>query len=137
MELMSSRIIERATVLQANRTIRTLAEPAVSKEFRIKIKEEYFSAYGKKVIDGLESFQTRVYGWKKAPVNHEVIRITCDASSGHGWFLLRLSLHDPILPLNVESEDPAGFPIIRRLIQFLNEFDKLDISSLQQTLNNV
>ena len=118
--------------------IRTLADPVESNEFRIKIKEEHFSAYGNKVIESLASYVSRVDGWKKASVNHEGIRITCDSLSGHGWFLLRLSLHDPVLPLNVESEDPAGVSfIIRRLIPFFNEFDQLDISSLQQTLNTV
>lgn len=35
---------------------------------------------------------------QKAPVNYEGVRV-----SGYGgWFLLRLSLHDPVLPLNIE-----------------------------------
>jgi phosphomannomutase len=118
--------------------IKTLAEPAESKEFRIKIKDERFSAYGKKVIDSLESFLTQADGWEKTPVNHEGIRISCGPSSGNGWFLLRLSLHDPVLPLNIESEDPGGAAlIIKRLVPYLKLFDKLDISSLQQIISNV
>ncbi|KAM0941473.1 hypothetical protein DsansV1_C16g0139041 [Dioscorea sansibarensis] len=36
---------------------------------------------------------------KKAPVNHEGARV-----SGHGgWFLRRLALHDPVLPLNIKA----------------------------------
>jgi len=113
--------------------IRSLAEPAESKEFRIIIRDESFSSYGKKVIDGLESLIEQTDGWEKAPVNHEGTRVTCDPSSGHGWFLLRLSLHDPVLPLNVESEDYGGVAaIINTLLPYLKQFDKLDIVSLQQ-----
>ncbi len=118
--------------------IKSLAEPAESKEFRIKIRTEDFAVYGKKVIEGLESFLVRVDGWEKAPVNHEGIRVTCNPSSGHGWFLLRLSLHDPVLPLNVESEDRGGTAlIIKKLLPYLNQFEKLDIASLQPNISNV
>jgi phosphomannomutase len=118
--------------------IDTLAEPSESKEFRIKIRGENVSAYGKKVIESLTSFLDHTDGWEKAPDNHEGIRVTCGPSSGHGWFLLRLSLHDPVLPLNAESEDAGGIAfMIHRLVQFFKTFDQLDISSLQQYIADV
>ena len=38
------------------------------------------------------------------------MRISFDLEDGldNGWFLLRLSVHDPVLPLNVESDIPGG-----------------------------
>lgn len=47
----------------------------------------------------------RLYGWAEYMQN-VVYAIDCSQQirvSGYGgWFLLRLSLHDPVLPLNVE-----------------------------------
>ena len=118
--------------------INTLAEPVESREFRIKINDESFSAYGKKVIDGLESYLGKINGWEKAKINYEGIRIACNPSSGNGWFLLRLSLHDPVLPLNVESDDPEGVPfIVKKLVKYLSNFEMLDITSIQKYVANL
>ncbi len=113
--------------------IENLAEPVESREFRIKISDENFQVYGQKVIDGLQTLLDKTTGWQKAKVNFEGIRVACSPSSGNGWFLLRLSLHDPVLPLNIESDDHTGVPFIAgKLAQFLSDYDKLDISSIQQ-----
>ncbi|MBN2764591.1 MAG: phosphomannomutase/phosphoglucomutase, partial [Bacteroidales bacterium] len=113
--------------------IEDLAEPVASKEFRIKINDDNFVAYGKNVINRLTSFISIIKGWDLAKNNYEGIRVICDQSSGNGWFLLRLSLHDPVLPLNIESDDRTGIPIIiEKLSQYLSHYDKLDITSLKQ-----
>ena len=49
---------------------------------------------------------------------------------GDGWFLLRLSLHDPILPLNIESDREHGArTIARQLAPFLAQQVNIDASS--------
>lgn len=56
-----------------------------------------------------------------------------DGSEGTvtGWFLLRKSLHDPIMPLNIESNQPGGCKIIaERLKAFLCRYEELDTSGL-------
>jgi phosphomannomutase len=85
-----------------------LRVPTESKEFRLKIKVTDFKAYGNTVIEQLKEFVTAVPGWTIVPNNYEGIRIACDATSGNGWFLLRLSLHDPVIPLNIESDKQGG-----------------------------
>lgn len=111
--------------------LESLVEPAEAKEFRIKINDEHFSVYGRKVIDALEYYIRDVRGWKKARENYEGIRVSCDKNTGNGWFLLRLSLHDPVLPLNIESDEKDGIIImVSKLIDFFKSFDKLDISPL-------
>jgi hypothetical protein len=46
--------------------------------------------------------------------------------------LLRLSLHDPVLPLNIESNVAGGVNSIRqKLLACLQRFDDLDLSALQ------
>lgn len=48
-----------------------------------------------------------------------------------GWFLLRKSLHDPIMPLNIESNQVGGCAVIaEKLRDFLARYEELDISSL-------
>jgi hypothetical protein len=42
-------------------------------------------------------------------VNYEGWRVTVDQGDGRrGWLLLRQSLHDPLLVLNVESDQEGG-----------------------------
>ena len=46
--------------------------------------------------------------------NGEGVRVSlCD-----GWFLLRLSVHDPVMPLNIESNSVGGCDVIwQQLLQ--------------------
>ena len=54
-----------------------------------------------------------------------------DRAHGNGWFLLRLSLHDPILPLNIESDSPHGArAIARQLAPFLAQQTKVDAETV-------
>lgn len=47
--------------------------------------------------------------WSLEPVNYEGWRVAVDEGDGHrGWLLLRQSLHDPLLVLNVESDKQGG-----------------------------
>ena len=113
--------------------IKDLKEPVASEEFRLKIKVEDFKTYGNKVIDRLKDFATTQADWEVVPNNYEGVRISCTSPSEDGWFLLRLSLHDPVIPLNVESNVEQGVKAIAtRLLDFFNDFAKLDLSSLKQ-----
>jgi phosphomannomutase len=72
------------------------------------------------VIDELEKFAEKQADWHIAPDNREGIRVSFDKDNGDGWFLLRLSVHDPILPLNIESDSEGGVEIIRdKVMAFL------------------
>ena len=63
-------------------------------------------------------------GWHIAPDNREGIRVSFDKDDGDGWFLLRLSVHDPILPLNIESDSVGGVEIIKeKVLAFLRTQD--------------
>jgi hypothetical protein len=47
--------------------------------------------------------------WSLEPVNYEGWRVIVDEGEGRrGWLLLRQSLHDPLLVLNVESDQQGG-----------------------------
>ncbi len=111
--------------------IADLQEPAESREFRMDLQLPDFQAYGKDIIEKLTAYAAAQLGWSLAPSNYEGVRVNLDASHGNGWFLLRMSLHDPLLPLNIESDSEGGVKVIAgELCPFLAQFDKLDTAAL-------
>ncbi len=128
--LVSKLLIELAKAKQTGLTltdrIATLREPLASQEIRIKIQAEDFKTCGESVIAQLATFVDQQADWAIAPNNYEGIRVMCQAAAEEGWFLLRLSLHDPVLPLNIESNVAGGVEHIRdRLLPFLQSFEAL------------
>lgn len=111
--------------------ISSLEEPAESVEFRMNIDLSDFKAYGQTVIDELKAYTETQPGWSLEPVNHEGVRVNLDSAHGNGWFLLRLSLHDPLLPLNIESNECGGAKkIAKELSAFISKYDKLNSQTL-------
>ena len=52
---------------------------------------------------------------------------------GDGWFLLRLSVHDPIMPLNIESDAVGGVKLIAgKLYDYVKTVENVDISALEK-----
>ena len=111
--------------------IADLEEPAESVEFRMNILVEDFKTYGQDVIAALKDYVDTQEGWSLAPSNYEGVRVDLDESHGNGWLLLRLSLHDPLLPLNIESNDKGGAKIIaKELASFIAGYDQLDAAKV-------
>ncbi len=112
--------------------IHDLPEPIESKEYRFSITDDDFKKYGEKVLSGLKEFAEKTEGWSVVPNNHEGIRVKCNQETGNGWFLLRLSLHDPVMPINLESESKGGImTMIGKLRPFLNKYEKLNASGFK------
>jgi phosphomannomutase len=111
--------------------IANLPEPIKSSEFRIKITTDDFKAYGSEVIEQLQSFAASQPDWQIVPNNYEGVRISCTSAAENGWCLLRLSLHDPVMPLNIESNVSGGVEQIRdRLLTFLQTMESLDVRGM-------
>ena len=97
-----------------------LREPLESMEVRYQITEKDFRACGERIISELTAYAEAQDGWKVADDNREGVRVSFDKDNGDGWFLLRLSVHDPIMPLNIESDSEGGAEIIlEKLTAFL------------------
>ena len=65
------------------------------------------------------------------------MRISFDLDGGmdNGWFLLRLSVHDPVLPLNVESDVPGGVrQMLESLLKVLNDAEGIDLTPLKKAV---
>lgn len=115
--------------------ISDLQEPTESEEFRLKIQTDDFKTYGNQVIAELAEFANSQNDWTVVPNNYEGVRISCNSPQEEGWLLLRLSLHDPVIPLNIESNVSQGVAsIAMRLLEFLRSFDALDLSALKTYL---
>lgn len=114
----------------------TLEEPAEEQEVRIKILSEDFRAAGESFIDGWTSYAGNGGGCKKAPDNHEGIRFSTDAENGDGWILVRLSVHDPVIVVNTESNTKGGTEkMLKRLYGFAKDIKGLDISALADAVS--
>ncbi|PPD81956.1 hypothetical protein GOBAR_DD21113 [Gossypium barbadense] len=113
-----------------------LEEPAIAVELRLKINQNHpdlkgrsFREYGEAVLQHLGNSIASNPKLQKAPVNYEGVRV----SGFGGWFLLRLSLHDPVLPLNIEApshEDAVKLGL--EVAAAVKEFQALDTSALDK-----
>ncbi len=133
--LMTKIIIKMAQMGKDGKTldslIANLKDPKEEAELRFKIKCEDFRAYGNKVIGELEKYAAQTVGMRIADDNREGIRIYFDAEDEKGWLLLRLSVHDPIMPLNIESDAVGGVrKIAEKFKTFLSGYDMLDIQPI-------
>ena len=93
-----------------------------------RILENDFREYGQKVIDDFAVYASDREGWTVADDSREGVRVSFGKDDGDGWFLLRLSVHDPIMPLNVESDSTGGVDIIlNKLMTFLKSCNGLEV----------
>ena len=125
-------IIAAAKARAENRTlddlIVNLRQPAEAREIRIKIKDvDDVKAYGKEVLAAFEE-RAKAKGLTIAEPSYEGVRIVFDG----GWALLRMSLHDPNMPLNIEADAAGGADEIERTVkELIRGFDALDLSGFQ------
>ncbi len=92
-----------------------LKEPAEAAEYRLPIYSANYRTCGQALINYLE-LCSHTYGWAVAPDNREGLRVSFPKGQGDGWFLLRLSVHDPELVLNIESNSLGEIDKIKEKI---------------------
>ena len=107
-----------------------LKEPEEELELRFKINDADFRTVGNKVLKDLEEYVENIRGWSMEIPNYEGVRVNTDEKS---WFLLRLSRHEPLLCLNIETgEKGKAEEILKKLGSFLEKYEKIDLSSLKK-----
>ncbi len=112
-----------------------LKQPAESIEIRFKILDDDFKAYGNQVLKEMVEYFKGKSGWEIAKDNRDGIRISADENNGDGWFLLRLSVHDPVMPFNVESNSVGGVnKMMKEFYGFAKTQKKVDITPLENIL---
>ena len=104
--------------------IAELPEPAEAIEFRPQILVDDFSAYADDVLSAFNAFVGGQEGWALTPENHEGVHVTTE----NGWILLRKSLHDPQMPINIESDESGGVAVLAEKVRdFLSGFNGLEL----------
>lgn len=115
--------------------IRDLKEPAEEAELRLSIGEAAYREYGAKVIAFIEERARGDKAWKLAQDSFEGVKVCFDDEGAKGFFILRQSVHDPVLPVHIESETEGGVrEIARRLYGVLEGCGGLDLLALRQIL---
>lgn len=126
-------IVKAAKLAKEGKTIdgllADLKDPEEEREVRMNITCEEFGSYGDSILADLVAWAEQAPGVQVVAPNYEGVRL--DVDQAQGWCLLRKSLHDPLMPLNIESDIPGGCKLIAELLRpFLAQYEFLDISKL-------
>ncbi len=117
--------------------IRELAEPVESAEIRMPILVHDYRAAAQSAIETVLSHTLEDPSWRLASDNREGVRINfdLDGDMDNAWLLLRLSVNEKVMPLNVESDVPGGVKrILTELYELLKDYDELDLEPLRAAL---
>lgn len=108
--------------------IKDLRSPAESEEYRFGIKAEDFKKYGAGVLEDFEKWAEYSDELEVVKPNYEGVRVDYRLDGACGWFLLRMSLHDPVMALNIESDTAGGadkaFCAIR---EFMKDYREIEL----------
>ena len=142
MYLVTLLIVEAMKRKQAGKTlgslIAELREPVESAEIRLKITAADFRLAGKAAIQQVLDYAASMEEWHIAKDSREGVRINFDLCEGiqNGWFLLRLSVHDPVLPLNVESDVSGGMKhMLESLLKAIRGAPGIDIQPILEEMD--
>lgn len=124
-------LIALAKAAKNNKTLATFIEKFEKgfeeREYRLKINGDDFKEYGTNALNTFEE-RAKAKGYNIAPNSYEGVRITFDTDEVKGWLLLRMSLHDPQMPLNVEGvRDGDCDKLFDIVLELLDGFDRLVI----------
>lgn len=116
--------------------IATLKQPAEVHELRFQIKANDVQTYGNQIISDLEVFIQQQKDMVIDPENEEGIRTNVFNQYGNGWFLLRMSLHEPLLVLQIENDKQTkNRHVLKTLEPFFQQFYQLDDKALKNYLH--
>lgn len=118
--------------------ISDLEMPAQEWEIRLRFQDDCdFKTLGAQVLAEYQAYIQQIGYASLTPNNYEGCHVRYDKAHGNGWALLRMSLHEPILPINMESNDKQGcFMIAKDVYHFLKRYPFLDLTPLQQAIEN-
>lgn len=118
-----------------NELIANLKEPCESAEARLNVLLDDTADYTAAVLETVEKHFSNLPGFEIVQPNYEGVRVNADETHGNGWFLVRRSLHDPLMPCNIESNSVGGMRLIAaELYNALRAFDKLELEPLKKLM---
>ena len=138
--LVTKIIIKAAVLRKENKKIgdciADLKKPLEEKELRFNISEENFREVGEKLIEDIKQSADENEEILLAPDNYEGVRVSFKDEKRNGWFLLRLSVHDPVMPFNTESDTEGGCAeICKTFYEMIKNVKGIDFTTLQEFIN--
>lgn len=115
--------------------IADLREPVEALELRLNILTEDFKATGHEAINRVLDAASHDPALCIATDSREGVRIYFDLDGKHqsGWYMMRLSVHDPVLPINVESDVEGGCKLmLSSLKNVLEGMSGIDFSPIDK-----
>lgn len=104
-----------------------LQEPVETEEIRFVIDLDDYSDYGQKIIHDLETFGREHPDFTFVADNKEGVRFDVSGKFGDGWFLLRMSLHEPKLVLQMENDFEGSIEELKRtLLPFFEKYKDIN-----------
>lgn len=111
-----------------------LKRPVEENEVRITFNSSSkdFKSEGAGVIEDLKRIAKERDDMILSPVNYEGVRINFKENDG-GWLLVRMSVHDPVMPINFESNYVGGNKVFAKtLLEILEAYPFLEINNLKK-----
>ena len=144
MYLVTMLICEAMDLKREGKTLYTLLdglqEPVESLELRLDIRADEPREAAQEMIEMILSHTLEDPSWRLAPDNREGVRILFDFGGEveSAWFQLRLSVHDPVMALNLESDVPGGVLwMLAKLDALLGEEPDVDLGPLREALSQI
>lgn len=109
-------------------------KPAEETEVRIGFNEQSrdFTKEGEKVMENIEKFVKNEEGLELSPDNREGVRFIYP----NGATLIRMSVHDPVMPVYMESDVSGGNrEAAVRLYSLLKDYKFLDLTPLHKYIS--
>ena len=115
-----------------------LSEPVEAQALRLRLlDEEDPAAASQEVVEVILSHTLVNPEWQMAPDSREGVRITFNLDGGinNAWFQLRMSVHDPVMVLNAESDIPGGVRrVLSALYELIRDTELLDLAPLREAI---
>ena len=120
--------------------IADLKEPKESVELRLPILE--FEDWepeeeAQEIVEIILSHTLTHPEWQAATDSREGVRIifNLDGDVNNAWFQLRMSVHDPVMALNAESDVPGGVGrVLAELYELIRDTGKVDLTPLRDAI---
>ncbi len=105
--------------------IADLKQPIEEAEVRIRLCGDDWKEKGQKILSDLEAWANKRFALCES---YEGVR----ANTEWGFFMARMSVHDPIIPFNIECRVAGGLnKTVKMLSEFLQPYD-LDLTAFNQ-----
>jgi len=107
--------------------ISDLKDPKFETGYRLNLLNKDFKPDGEMILDALKKEVEKTDCFSLETPNFEGVRVNVDG----GWFLLRLSLHEPLMPLDIQGNTETAMDKMKAFIkEFLSKFDCIDSSAM-------